>query len=327
MEFDNEVLEALAHLDHAPTPPTIDKLSPIQPSSKSSPPASHARGGSSDSSDEDMASYDGDSDCLSDEDDNDGSSPVYATRSLAHGVKQSTLTRDDDRSNLSHFAPKIRKFKSIASLTEQSLRANKTLLLGKRIKIHFPGYGGSYGEVIEYDVVKDLYKLEFAVDGEVHFMTFEDVLSVLPKSWFGKQARAHQARVIHSLARAAHAACYLGIGNKPIQVAPLLSEKFTEPGDFKMCCKAPDYPEWLKAMIHEIKELEKMRCWKVVKLSSVPHGAKLISCRWVFQLKYKMEPTSVIVHASSLWATNKKRDATTLKAFLPPVLILPFGLS
>ena len=118
-------------------------------------------------------------------------------------------------------------------------------------------------------------------------MTFEDVLTVLPKSWFGKQARAHQTRVIHSLARAAHAACYLGIGNKPIQVAPLLSEKFTEPGDYKMCCKAPDYSEWLAAMIKEIKELEKMRCWKVVKLSSLPHGAQLISCRWVFKLKYR----------------------------------------
>jgi hypothetical protein len=113
--------------------------------------------------------------------------------------------------------------------------------------------------MVEYEIVKDLYKLKFVADGEVHFMTFEDVLSVLPKSWFAEQARAHQGRVIHSLARAAHAACYLGIGDKTIQVAPLLSEKFTESGDYKMCCKAPDYSEWLKAMIKEIKELEKMR--------------------------------------------------------------------
>ena len=104
-----------------------------------------------------------------------------------------------------------------------------------------------------------MYKLEYAVDGDVHFMTFPDVLSVLHKSWFGKQSRTHQARVIHSLARAAHAACYLGIGIKSIQVAPILSEKFTESGDYKMFCKAPDYSEWLKAMIKEIKEQEKMR--------------------------------------------------------------------
>ena len=68
-------------------------------------------------------------------------------------------------------------------------------------------------------------------------MTFEDVLGVLPRSWFEKQARAHQAHVIHSLARAAHTSCYLGIGNKPIQVAPLLSEKFTEPGDYRCAAR------------------------------------------------------------------------------------------
>jgi len=113
--------------------------------------------------------------------------------------------------------------------------------------------------MVEYDTVKDLYKLEFVADGEVHFMTFEDVLSVLPESWFGEQARVHQARVIHSPARTAHAACYLGIGHYSIQVAPLLSKKFTESSDYKMYCKAPDYSQWLQAMINGIKELEKMR--------------------------------------------------------------------
>ena len=54
-----------------------------------------ARCGSSDSSDEHMASYDGDIDCRSDEDEDDGRSPVYATRSSAHGVKQPTLTGYD----------------------------------------------------------------------------------------------------------------------------------------------------------------------------------------------------------------------------------------
>jgi len=42
-----------------------------------------------------MVSYDGDIDCRSDEDEDDGRSPVCATRSSAHGVKQPTLTGDD----------------------------------------------------------------------------------------------------------------------------------------------------------------------------------------------------------------------------------------
>jgi len=58
-------------------------------------------------------------------------------------------------------------------------------------------------------------------------------LTVFPNSWswFGKQAAPHQARVVYSLARAAHAACCLGIENKPTQVDALLSETFTEPSD------------------------------------------------------------------------------------------------
>jgi len=84
MDFDNEVLEALVHLDHAPTPPTIVKISPILPSSRSSPPASHASGGSNDSSNEDMASYNGDSNCHSDEDE-------YALFRNSFRTDQSTL--------------------------------------------------------------------------------------------------------------------------------------------------------------------------------------------------------------------------------------------
>jgi len=33
--------------------------------------------------------------------------------------------------------------------------------------------------------------------------------------------------------------------------------------------------------------MEKMRYWKVVKFSSVPHSAKFFSCRLMFELKYR----------------------------------------
>ena len=226
---------------------------------------------------------------VSDEDGN----PAYTTRSVAHSDKQSMFTDKnrnnltaDDRSILSHLAPKVRKSASIASLSEECLRTYKTLLLGRRIKIYFPDYGGSWGKVIECDVLKDLYKLEFSVDGETHYISFEDVLKVLPRFWFGRKARAHQVRVVQSLLRAAHAACFLSIGRKPMTIVPLLSD-FTEPGDYAMCCKAPDYEKWLEAMIKEIKELENMGCWKIVKLTSLPPGAKLINCRWVYKLKIR----------------------------------------
>ena len=132
----------------------------------------------------------------------------------SHGVRQSTPSLTCEKSaSVKPNAPSSQVQSSIKLLTENALRANKTLLIGRRIKIHFPNYGGSWGEVVSYDVDKDLYKLEFAVDSYVHYMTFEDVLTVLPNPWFEKQAAAHQACVVYSLARAAHAACYLGIGD------------------------------------------------------------------------------------------------------------------
>ena len=94
----------------------------------------------------------------------------------------------------------------------------------------------------------------------------------------------------------------------------------------RIVVKVPDYPAWLKSTIHEIKELEKMRCWNVVKLSSLPHGAKLISYRLVSKLKYCDGTYEHIVLVWWLWVINKKKGVITLKAFLPLVRILPFVL-
>jgi len=302
INFDNEVLDALAHLDSAPAAPTnIKTFKSVTPSARSHPPAGEPSGFASDSDGVHTDAYDGDSDeVVSDEDGN----PAYATRSAGHGEKQSMFT---SKSNLSHLAPKVSKSASIASLTEEGLRSNKSLLLGRRIKIHFPNYGVSWGKVIEYDVVKNLYKLEFSVDGETRYMSLEDVLTVLPKSWFGRKARAHQVRVVQSLVRAAHAACFLSIGRKPNKIAPLLNN-FTEPGDYAMCCKAPSYEQWLEAMIKEIKELEKMGCWKIVKLTSLLPGAKLFNCRWAYI------SVNFLYHFCTVWMRNPGFTSTVTRS-------------
>lgn len=36
----------------------------------------------------------------------------------------------------------------------------------------------------------------------------------------------------------------------------------------------------------EYHTLEKMGCWRVVKISILPPSVKLISCKWVLKLKY-----------------------------------------
>ena len=108
MDFDNEVLDALAHLDSAPAAPTnIKTFKSVTPSARSPQPAGEPSGFASDSDGVHTDAYDGDSDeVVSDEDGN----PAYATRSAGHGEKQSMFT---SRSNLSHLAPKVRKSRQL----------------------------------------------------------------------------------------------------------------------------------------------------------------------------------------------------------------------
>jgi len=40
-------------------------------------------------------------------------------------------------------------------------------------------------------------------------------------------------------------------------------------------------------MVKEITVLEEMGCWTIVRLTSIPRDAKLISSRWVYKLKYR----------------------------------------
>jgi len=95
-----------------------------------------------------MASYDGDIDCRSDEDEDDGKSPVYATRSSARSVKQPTLTGNDIAVIYSILRPKLTsQAKSIASLTGKGLRANKTVLLGIGYKSHLSTHTNTSGRI------------------------------------------------------------------------------------------------------------------------------------------------------------------------------------
>ena len=143
---------------------------------------------------------------------------------------------------------------------------------------------------------------------------------------FEKQARALQARVIHSLARAAHAASYLGIGNQPIQVAPLLSfypKSLPSPAITRCAARRLIIPNGSRPWSRKYKSWRKCA---TVKLSIFPWCLIVLNsflADGCFSSTTEMERTSVIVHASGF----KKKDATTLEAFLPPALILLFGLS
>ncbi len=67
-------------------------------------------------------------------------------------------------------------------ITYDTLRVNKSLLIGKKLKKYFAGFGGAIGTVTDYLLDHDAYRLEYS-DGHVDIIPFDDILKLLPKSW------------------------------------------------------------------------------------------------------------------------------------------------
>ena len=127
-------------------------------------------------SDDENDGDDGDDEDLGIGDDQTADKIALRTRS-SHGVRQSSFSLTREKSASVKPNTPSSQMQSYM-LTENALRANKTLLIGRPITIHFPNYGGSSGEVVSYDADKDLYKIEFAVDSYAHYMTFEEAYSL-----------------------------------------------------------------------------------------------------------------------------------------------------
>jgi hypothetical protein len=51
-------------------------------------------------------------------------------------------------------------------ITTDTLRVNKSLLIGKKLKKYFSGFGGTIGTVTDYLLEHDAYRLEYS-DGHV----------------------------------------------------------------------------------------------------------------------------------------------------------------
>ena len=68
------------------------------------------------------------------------------------------------------------------------MRVNKSLLIGRKLKKYFSGFGGALGTVIDYLRDHDAYRLEYS-DGHVDVIPFNDILKLLPKSWSKREGR------------------------------------------------------------------------------------------------------------------------------------------
>jgi hypothetical protein len=100
--------------------------------------------------------------------------------------KRSSLSIDasDSSSQTVSKKSKVRDVKSKPApiITPDTLRVNKMLLIGKKLKKYFSGFGGALGTGTDYLLEHNAYRLEYS-DGHVDIIPFDDILKLLPKSW------------------------------------------------------------------------------------------------------------------------------------------------
>ena len=180
------------------------------------------------------------------------------------------------------------KAKLTSVINADTLRANKTLLIGKKLKKFFPGFGGALGTVTKYILEHDAYELHYA-DGHVDIIQFNDILKLIPKAWSNPQAHLAEETVNEDLIMHVEAAAL--IAHITTDRAPLHSTSFTTPKDFNHATdptRTPDYREWIEAIRKEYHLLDQtMGCWEIVDIETLPEDANLIGVKWVFKIKFK----------------------------------------
>ena len=125
-------------------------------------------------------------------------------RSSRH--KRSSLSMDDSESPSSKPIAKRSKIIDKAStaksltapiITTVILRVNKSLLIGKKLKKYFSGFGGAIGTVTDYLLEHDAYRLEYS-DGHVVIIPFGDILKLLPKAWSKPRQSSEEEALVMS---------------------------------------------------------------------------------------------------------------------------------
>jgi hypothetical protein len=188
------------------------------------------------------------------------------------------------------------KSPTVPIITTDTLRVNKSLLIGKKLKKYFSGFGGAIGTVTDYVLEHDAYRLEYS-DGHVDIIPFNDILKLLPKSWSKPRQSSDEEALVMSgesvsedtfLVQVEAAALIAHITSNS---APSNATQFTCHKDYAHAIdpkRSPDYRLLLEATRKEYELLDKtMGCWEVVDIDTLTQDANLSGVKWVFKIKYK----------------------------------------
>jgi hypothetical protein len=129
------------------------------------------------------------------------------------------------------------------------LRVNKSLLIGKKLKKYFSGFGGAIGTVTDYLLEYDAYRLEYS-EGHLDIIPFADVLKLLPKSWSKPRQSSHEQALVMSGESVledtlfVHVEAAALIAHITSNSAPFNATQFTCPKDYAHAIdpeRSPDY--------------------------------------------------------------------------------------
>ena len=164
-------------------------------------------------------------------------------------------------------------------VTAKSLAINKTLLVGRKLKRFFPTLGNYVAKVSMYNPDTDSYRLFYPVDNHEEWLPFSEVVKLLPKSWARDEEQANIVAICYALTEV--------VADEKLSTDPAqAAATYTEPIKYQDALIAPDRVLWKAALDLEYGTLERMGCWRVVKLSTLPPGVKPITCKWVLKLKF-----------------------------------------
>jgi hypothetical protein len=216
--------------------------------------------------------------------------------SLSNDVREQSSSNSISKRSKVFDKASTDKLHSAPIITTDTLRVNKSLLIGKKLKKYFKGFGGALGTVIDYLLDHDTYRLEYS-NGHVDIISFNDFLKLLPKSWSNPRDSSNEEVLLMQGEPALEEALFVHveavalIAHITTDRAPPNATQFTTPKDSAHAIdpeRTPDFRIWLEATRKEYDLLDKtMRCWEVVDIDILPEDANLIGVKWVFKIKYK----------------------------------------
>ncbi len=127
-------------------------------------------------------------------------------------------------------------------ISREALLSDKSIIVGKKVKVPFLGIGNYVCKLGKYNQDTDTYTLSHPDDNWSGDMLFNDVVKLIPKSWFTKEHIAHVNTINCVFLESLDTSCCMSVSNISIT-------HYTEPANFTNAMISPDCKGWMDRVI------------------------------------------------------------------------------